>query len=261
MKETEQPATTDRPRAIVHLDLDAADRSGRAFAAVEALENPDLAGKPVLVGGRPEERGVVSAASYPARAFGVHSAMPTYRALRLCPEAVVLPPRHRLYRDYSRRVMAILHRTSPLVEQLSVDEAFLGLTERVTAWEEAVETARRLQERVKEEVKLSASLGADMARRARGIDERSVVVEHERKSISQERTFRQDLRELGAVKGHLWRMSLDVPTDDAKMIYQAALVLLRQTWDRERAIRLLGVAGDNLSPLSAQLPLFEGPYG
>ena len=75
----------DRPRAIIHLDLDA------FFAAVEVLENPDLAGKPVLVGGQPEERGVVAAASYPAREFGVRSAMPMYLALRRCPEAIVLP--------------------------------------------------------------------------------------------------------------------------------------------------------------------------
>ena len=90
-------------RVILHLDLDA------FFASVEILENPELAGKPVLVGGRPEERGVVAAASYPARAFGCHSAMPMAQALKLCPEAIVLPPRHGLYRQVSKRVMAILH--------------------------------------------------------------------------------------------------------------------------------------------------------
>ncbi|MCR4407598.1 MAG: DNA polymerase IV [Anaerolineae bacterium] len=143
---------SNRPRVIVHLDLDA------FFAAVEVLENPNLAGKPVLVGGRPEERGVVAAASYPARAFGVHSAMPMSRALVLCPEAIVLPPRHYLYRAYSRRVMAILHQTSPLVEQMSIDEAYLDLTSQVAVWEEGVEVSRSLQERVKGEVGLSASL-------------------------------------------------------------------------------------------------------
>jgi DNA polymerase-4 len=144
---------SDRPRAIVHLDLDA------FFAAVEVLDDPDLAGKPVLIGGRPEERGVVAAASYPARAFGVHSAMPMYQALKLCPGAVVLPPRHGRYREYSRRVMAILHQMSPLVEQMSVDEAYLDLTDQVAAWDEGVELARRLQDRVQDNVGLSASLG------------------------------------------------------------------------------------------------------
>ena len=144
---------SDRPRAIVHLDLDA------FFAAVEVLENPDLAGKPVLIGGRPEERGVVATASYPARVFGIRSAMPMYRALKLCPDAIVLPPRHRLYREYSRRVMAILHQASPLVEQVSIDEAYLDLTGQVTVWDEGIEVSRDLQRRVRKEVGLSASLG------------------------------------------------------------------------------------------------------
>jgi DNA polymerase-4 len=141
----------DRPRAIVHLDLDA------FYAAVEVLENPDLAGKPVLIGGR--ERGVVAAASYPARAFGIRSAMPMFKALERCPEAIILPPRFSLYRDYSRQVMEILHQTSPLVEQISIDEAYLDLTEQVAAWEEAVEIAKGLQSQVRDDVGLSASLG------------------------------------------------------------------------------------------------------
>jgi DNA polymerase-4 len=144
---------SDRPRVIVHLDLDA------FYAAVEVLENPDLAGKPVLVGGRPEERGVVAAASYPARAFGIHSAMPMARALALCPEAIVLPARHRLYGDYSRRVMALLGQASPLVEQISIDEAYLDLRDQVRRWEEAVEMARGLQRQIRGEIGLSASLG------------------------------------------------------------------------------------------------------
>ena len=143
----------DRTRAIVHLDLDA------FYAAVEVLENRELADKPLLVGGRPEDRGVVATASYPARAFGVHSAMPVARALALCPDAIVLPVRHSLYRGYSRRVMAILHETSPLVEQVSIDEAYLDLTDQVTAWEEAIKMAKELQSRIKEEIGLSASLG------------------------------------------------------------------------------------------------------
>ncbi|MCP4536702.1 MAG: hypothetical protein GY832_06105 [Chloroflexi bacterium] len=142
----------NHPRAIVHLDLDA------FYAAVEVLENPDLAGKPVLIGGR--ERGVVAAASYPARTFGIRSAMPMYQALERCPKAIVLPPRFNLYRDYSRQVMEILHQASPLVEQISIDEAYLDLTDQVTAWEESVEIASSLQARVSDNVGLSASLGS-----------------------------------------------------------------------------------------------------
>jgi DNA polymerase-4 len=144
---------SDHPRAIIHLDLDA------FFAAVEVLEQPELAGKPVLVGGRPEERGVVAAASYPARAFGIHSAMPMAQALAHCPEAIILPARHSLYRDYSRRVMDMLHQASDLVEQMSIDEAYLDVSGEIGAWEEAVEVAKGLQRRIRAEIGLSASLG------------------------------------------------------------------------------------------------------
>ena len=140
-------------RAIVHLDLDA------FFAAVEVLEDPSLAGKPVVVGGRPEDRGVVSSASYEARQFGVRSAMPTYRALALCPHAVLRPPRHDVYRPYSRRVMAVLNAASALVEQTSIDEAYVDLTAQVTTWGDAAGIARDLQRQVRDEVGLSASLG------------------------------------------------------------------------------------------------------
>ncbi len=144
---------TDHPRAIIHLDLDA------FFAAVEVLENPDLAGKPVLVGGRPEERGVVASASYPARAFGIHSAMPMAHALALCPTAIIVPARHHRYHEYSQQVMAVLHRASPLVEQMSIDEAYLDLTDQVETWEESIEIARQLQRQIVDGIGLSASLG------------------------------------------------------------------------------------------------------
>jgi DNA polymerase-4 len=140
-------------RAIIHLDLDA------FYAGVEILENPELEGKPVLIGGHPEGRGVVAAASYAAREYGVRSAMPMSRALVLCPDAVILPSRFSVYGDYSRRVMAILREATPLFEQMSIDEAYLDVTEQVASWEDAVALARQLQRRVREEVGLSASLG------------------------------------------------------------------------------------------------------
>jgi DNA polymerase-4 len=151
--EEDSTVSSERPRAILHLDLDA------FFAAVEVLEDASLADRPVVVGGRPQERGVVATASYPARAYGIHSAMPTYRALELCPELVIVPPRHDVYRQYSHQVMALVREAAPLVEQTSIDEAYLELTSAVESWEEAVVRARALQTRVREEIGLSASLG------------------------------------------------------------------------------------------------------
>jgi DNA polymerase-4 len=350
---------SDRPRLIIHIDLDA------FFAAVEVLDSPDLAGKPVLIGGR--KRGVVAAASYPARAFGIRSAMPMFQALELCPEAIVLPARHDRYRQVSRQVMDLLHQVSPLIEPMSIDEAYLDLTGQVSEWEAGVIIARSLQRRVREELGLPASLGvatnklvakvasdhgkpeglvvvrpgeeaaflaplsvrvlwgvgpvtarklaemdvttvgqlaqrseqelrehfgehgAEMARQARGVDRRAVVTERERKSVSQERTFARDLQDEQEMRRRLWKlsrgvarrlrrvemaagtvsiklryadfttltrqMSLAVPTDDERMIYRAARVLLRRTWERGRPVRLLGVGGQNLSPATGQLLL------
>src|SRR5271165_6730665 len=113
--------------AILHVDMDA------FFVSVELLSRPDLRGKPVVVGGRPDERGVVSAASYEARKFGIHSAMPLRTAGRLCPHAVFLDGHHEKYSEWSDRVASILARFSPIVEIVSIDEAYLDLagTERI----------------------------------------------------------------------------------------------------------------------------------
>jgi DNA polymerase IV len=112
---------------ILHVDMDA------FFVSVELLERPDLRGKPVVVGGRPDQRGVVSAASYEARKFGIHSAMPLRTAGRLCPHAVFLDGHHEKYSEWSDRVASILAKFSPIVEMVSIDEAYLDLsgTERL----------------------------------------------------------------------------------------------------------------------------------
>ncbi len=143
----------DLPRAVALVDLDA------FYASVEAVERPELAGKPLLVGGSPEGRGVVAAASYAARAYGCHSAMPMARALRLCPHAVVVHPRFPLYRDYSARVMAIIGNESPVVEQMSIDEAYVELTSIARTAEEAEGRAHRIQARVRVELGLPCSVG------------------------------------------------------------------------------------------------------
>lgn len=141
-----------RERAILHVDMDA------FFASVEELTNPELHGKPVIVGGG-VSRGVVSAASYAARAFGVHSAMPMAQAMRLCPHAVVIPPHMDLYRTSSRRVMAILSTYTPLLEQVSVDEAYLDMTNWLPPGTDSERIAREIQQRIAAETGLTCSLG------------------------------------------------------------------------------------------------------
>ena len=137
-------------RKIIHLDLDA------FYCAVEEQRDPTLRGKPFAVGGRPEERGVVASCSYPARQLGVHSAMPMSQAMKLCPHLLIVPARHRTYGKVSQQVMARLHALTPLVEQLSIDEAFLDVTSRA---EPATLIARQLQSTIRQELRLPCSLG------------------------------------------------------------------------------------------------------
>ena len=143
----------EAPRRIVHIDMDA------FYASVEQRDDERLRGKAVAVGGTPDARGVVMAASYEARAFGVRSAMPTSRALRLCPQLIVVPPDFQRYRAVSQQVMEILHSCTPLVEPLSLDEAYLDVTSN--RWNEplASNVARMLKARIRGETGLTASAG------------------------------------------------------------------------------------------------------
>ena len=140
-------------RRILHVDMD------EFFAAVEKLDNPDLRGKCLLVGGSPTERGVVSTASYEARKFGCGSAMPMARALRLCPHAIVLPVRGGRYRQVSEEIFAIFERFTPAIEPLSIDEAFLDVTgcERLLGPAEGI--AADLKRAIRDEIGLTASVG------------------------------------------------------------------------------------------------------
>jgi len=140
-------------RCIIHIDLDA------FFASVEELEDPSLRGLPLIVGGDPDKRGVVASCSYAARKYGVRSAMPMAMALRLCPQAVRLPARHGVYAGYSRRVMALLAEYAPAVEPISIDEAFLDVTGCEAIHGNGETIARRIQERIRDEIGLPCSLG------------------------------------------------------------------------------------------------------
>ncbi|MGB6280195.1 MAG: DNA polymerase IV [Syntrophobacteria bacterium] len=144
--------TSNWAKAIIHLDMDA------FYAAVEVLDNPDLQGKPVIVGGS-KERGVVSSASYEARTFGVHSAQPIATAMRLCPQGIFRPVRMWRYKEISRQIFEIFKRFSPLVEPLSLDEAFVDVTGSTRLFGPPEEIAKKIKQQVVAETGLTASAG------------------------------------------------------------------------------------------------------
>ncbi|HET7045533.1 MAG TPA: DNA polymerase IV, partial [Gaiellaceae bacterium] len=138
---------------VAHLDLDA------FFAAVEELERPELREKPLVVGGDPHGRGVVATANYAARRYGIHSAMASAEALRRCPHVVFVPPRHQLYRQYSREVWALVREIVPRVEQVGIDEGYLGLDAVARDFHDARALAEAVRASVRARTHLSCSLG------------------------------------------------------------------------------------------------------
>ena len=140
------------PRTILHVDMDA------FYASVEQRDDPSLRGRPVIVGGT-GDRGVVAAASYEVRRYGVHSAMPMREALRRCPDAVCVRPRIGHYADVSKQVFAIFHEFTPLVQGLSLDEAFLDLTAGTRAFGDGEHVGREIKRRIRERTELTASVG------------------------------------------------------------------------------------------------------
>ncbi len=363
------------PRTILHLDLDA------FFCAVEENQNPSLRGRAFAVGGRPEERGVVASCSYAARRMGVRSAMPMARAIRLCPGLIVVSSRHRMYREVSQKVMDILHEQTPLVEQISIDEAFLDISD---VRDEPQRFGRGLQARIRDELHLPCSLGIasnklmaklatevgkslalqrikaqglaeppnaltvvpfgeeaafldplpadmlwgvgpktsarlaelgirtigdiarwpelelirlfgengrDLARHAKGIDDRPVVTEHETKSISQEITFSKDVRDDKVLEETVREQSAEVArqlrknnlagktiklkirwpdfttltrqttlndlTDQDDLIAKTALELMKSVRKPYQAVRLIGVGVSGLGAPIRQLGLWD----
>lgn len=140
-------------RRILHCDMDC------FYAAVHMRDEPSLRGLPVVIGGSPEGRGVVAAASYEARAFGIHSAMPAARARVLCPQAVFLPPDFRRYRAESREIQAIFRSFTPVIQVVSIDEAYLDVTEHLEPWGSATAVAEAVRARVRAERGLTVSVG------------------------------------------------------------------------------------------------------
>ena len=140
-------------RKIIHIDMDA------FYASIEQRDHPEWKGKPVIVGGAAEKRGVVSAASYEARRFGVHSAMPTAQARRLCPEGIFLPVRLERYQEVSLQIQEILRQYTPLIEPLSLDESFLDVTGSEKLFGPALEMARDMKRKILETTGLTASAG------------------------------------------------------------------------------------------------------
>jgi DNA polymerase-4 len=137
-------------RVILHLDLDA------FFCSVEETQNPELRGKPFAVGGKPNERGVVASCSYAARQMGIRSAMPMSRAVRLCGNLIIVPARHELYSEVSKQVMEKFRQLTPLVEQISIDEAFLDISDMR---ESPLRIARALQDSIQKDLSLPSSIG------------------------------------------------------------------------------------------------------
>ncbi len=361
------PALSWNGKAIGLLDLDA------FFASVEQLDHPEWRGKPVIVGGSANKRGVVSTASYEARKFGVHSAMPSAQAQRLCPQAIWTQGHFDRYREMSAQVMAILMDETPYVEQVSIDEAFFDVTPGRFSKESPVEMCQRIQRRVRElGVTCSIGLGTNktiakiasekekprgftvvwpgceatflaplpvsamsgighasaarlaamgiktlgqlartdvnkmkaefgvvgprMVLRAQGREESAVASAYEPdevKSVSNERTFTQDLLDKTDIEAAIWhvgtlcgrrlrkkglagttltlkikydachgktaQMRLDAPTDDERVFCPKAIDLLRQIWSPGMTVRLVGVGLSHFNEPAAQQMALFGP--
>lgn len=147
-----------KPRTVFHVDMDT------FFVSVERLYDPSLIGKPVVVGGRPDQRGVVSAASYEARKYGVHSAMPLRTAYRLCPQAIFVDGHPNRYREHSQRVRDVLHGFSPQVEMASIDEAYIEVTGTERLHGAPLKAAQKLHDAIYAKTRLNSSIGVASSR-------------------------------------------------------------------------------------------------
>jgi len=225
-------------RTIMHIDMDA------FYASVEERDHPELRGKPVIVGGSAAGRGVVAAANYIARSYGIHSAMPTRTAIKLCPAAILIKPRLQHYAEASRRIHNIFERYTPLIEPLSLDEAFLDVTDSLKLFGSAKAIGREIQRSIQDELGLAASIGIApnkfLAKIASDIEKPNGFVCIERDRIQ---SFLDPLP-----IGRIW----GVGKVTAKRFAAANLHTLGDVrrLTREEAIRLLGSHGEHFHRLA-----------
>ena len=214
-------------KKIIHVDMD------QFFAAVELLDHPELKGLPIAVG-HDAERGVVSTASYEARRFGVHSAQSIQVAKRLCPQLIIIEPHFHRYKEVSAQLHDIFHDYTDLIEPISLDEAFLDVTDN----------------------KRGIELGVDIAR---GIDNRPVISEWERKSVSCERTFEKDNNQNADVTIHLYHTVLELVRRIEKNDFEGRTLTLKVKFeDFQQITRSITVdhilrTKDDILPLAKQL--------
>ncbi|HFD0306837.1 TPA: DNA polymerase IV [Clostridium perfringens] len=223
-------------RKIIHIDMDA------FYASIEQRDNPKYKGKPLIVGGDPNRRGVVATCSYEARKYGIHSAMPSLTAYKLCPKAIFIRPRMEVYKKVSRQVMNILNEYSNLVEPLSLDEAFVDVTKSKRCKGSATLIALEIKEKIFKEVGLTASAGvsfnkflAKMASDFRKPDGITVITEENSKDFIRNlpigkffgvgRVTKNKLNNIGVFKGEdLLKFSeeelIDIFSDRGKILYE-----------------------------------------
>jgi nucleotidyltransferase/DNA polymerase involved in DNA repair len=229
------------PRRILHVDMDA------FFAAIELLRHPELEGKPLVVGGGgdPFKRGVVSTASYEARKFGIHSAMPLRTAYQLCHECVFLPVDYQEYVRVSRKIKHILATFSTVIEDVGIDEAFLDISE-------IDKTAEQVGQEIKLIGRFGESYGNYLYRASRGRDENPLVTKWEPKSMSRETTFDEDAQEWQVIAHTLAEMAKLVTQDIQKGGYKARTVAIKirfsdfKTYTRAKTLER---ATDNLETI------------
>jgi DNA polymerase-4 len=233
------------PRKIVHIDMDA------FYASVEQRDNPELRGRPLAVG-YGEARGVVAAASYEARAFGVYSAMPSVTAKRKCPDLIFVPPRFDVYKAVSLQIREIFAEYTPLIEPLSLDEAYLDVTENLKGMEIATEVAEQIRARIKAETGLTASAGvsynkflAKMASDQRKPDGLFVITPKSGKTVTLKVKW-DDFTQMTRSK------TVVTPVASAAEIAEIVDLLVSPIFPVQRGIRLLGVTLSSLDAVEEE---------